>query len=74
MRPGTLCIGEIAVHSKLNHISLTVLLVLLSFGTLAADRQDLSKDRQLLQRINSAMSLNAALRLSQHLSLVLTRS
>ncbi len=62
------------MHSKLNHISLTVLLVLLSFGTLAADRQDLSKDRQLLQRINSAMSLNAALRLSQQETLVLTRS
>jgi vibriolysin len=74
MRPGTLCIGEIAVHSKLNHISLAVLLVLLSFGTLAADRQDLSKDRQLLQRINSAMSLNAALRLSQQETLALTRS
>jgi vibriolysin len=62
------------VQSKLNHVSLTVLLVLLSFGTFAADRQDLSNDPQLLQRINSAMSLNAALRLSQQETLLASRS
>ena len=62
------------MHSQLLRTSFTVLLVLLGFGALAADRQDLGKDRQALQRINSAANLNAAFGLSQRETLVVSKS
>jgi len=62
------------VRINLDNISLLVLLGLVSFGAFAADRQDLSKDRQALQRINGMANLGEAMRLSRGEALEVARS
>lgn len=60
------------MHSYFSRTLLAMLLTLLSFSTLAADRQDLGKDRQALQRINTSANLNAAFGLSRQETLVVS--
>ena len=62
------------MHSIFTRILLFAGLALFSLSTLAADRHDLGRDRQALQRINTTANLNAALGLSQQEALVVSKS
>lgn len=66
--------GEIAVYSKICFLLFTVLLMLTSSYTLAAERQKLSNNPHLLQQINNAPNLHAAFGLAQHETLVLSKT
>ena len=62
------------MYPRLFRLSLTILFALSSSYTLAADLQDLSKDRQAVTRANNSANLNAAFGLTRQETLAIAKT